>query len=38
MKAASRQIRTAGGGLRGAAAVLRQEMGTLTTALRWGDL
>jgi hypothetical protein len=38
MKAAARQIRTAGGGLRGAAAVLRQEMGTLTTALRSADL
>ena len=34
MKTAARQIRTAGGGLRGAAAVLRQEMSTLTAALR----
>ena len=33
MKAAARQIRTAGGGLRGAAAVLRQEMNTLVAAL-----
>ena len=38
MQAAARQIKTAGGGLRGAAAVLRQEMGTLTTALRSADL
>ncbi|MDN5758807.1 MAG: PrgI family protein, partial [Tomitella sp.] len=38
MKAAARQIRTAGGGLRGAAAVLRQEMSTLTAALRVADL
>lgn len=38
MKAAARQIRTAGGGLRGAAAVLRQEMSTLTAALRSADL
>src|SRR5699024_3348109 len=38
MTAAARQIRTAGGGIRGAAAVLRQEMGTLTTALRSADL
>lgn len=38
MNAAARQIRTAGGGIRGAAAVLRQEMGTLTTALRSADL
>src|SRR5699024_11296080 len=32
MRAASRQIRTAGGGIRGAAAVLRQEMSTLLAA------
>lgn len=38
MRAASRAIRTAGGGLKGAAAVLRQEMTTLTTALRTADL
>ena len=38
MKAAARQIRTAGGGIRGAAAVLRQEMTTLTTALRAAEL
>nr|WP_243752427.1 PrgI family protein [Leucobacter weissii] len=38
MKGAARQIRTAGGGLRGAAAVLRQEMSTLTAALRAADL
>ncbi|HBS73658.1 MAG TPA: hypothetical protein DEB55_04625, partial [Microbacterium sp.] len=38
MKNSSRQIRTAGGGLRGAAAVLRQEMTTLVAALRAADL
>jgi hypothetical protein len=38
MRAAARQIRTAGGGVKGAANVLRQEMGTLTTALRSADL
>ncbi|GAA3871394.1 type VII secretion protein EccE [Leifsonia kafniensis] len=38
MKSSARQIRAAGGGLRGAAAVLRQEMTTLTTALRAADL
>lgn len=38
MKNAARQIRTAGGGIRGAAAVLRQEMSTLTAALRTADL
>ena len=38
MKTAARQIRTAGGGIRGAAAVLRQEMSTLTAALRSADL
>ncbi|VEW14176.1 Type IV secretory pathway, VirB4 components [Brevibacterium casei] len=38
MKAAARQIRTAGGGMRGAAAVLRQEMSALTAALRSADL
>jgi hypothetical protein len=38
MKAAARQIRTSGGGIRGAAAVLRQEMTTLTTALRAAEL
>lgn len=38
MKAAARQIRTSGGGVRGAAAVLRQEMTTLATALRAAEL
>ena len=38
MQAAARQIRTAGGGIRGAAAVLRQEMSTLVAALRSADL
>ncbi len=38
MRAAARQIRTAGGGIRGGAAVLRQEMTTLVSALRTADL
>ena len=38
MKAASRAIRAAGGGNRGAAAVLRQEMATFLAALRSADL
>lgn len=38
MRAASRSIRSAGGGIKGAAAVLRQEMTTLTSALRTADL
>ncbi|MFZ2479865.1 MAG: SCO6880 family protein [Propioniciclava sp.] len=38
MKAAARQIRTAGRGLRGAAAVLRQDMATISAALRSADL
>ncbi|MET8520841.1 SCO6880 family protein [Nocardioides sp. NPDC004968] len=38
MKAAGRAIRAAGNGIRGAAAVLRQEMTTLTAALRAADL
>jgi hypothetical protein len=38
MRTAARQIRTAGGGIKGAANVLRQEMGTLITALRSADL
>ncbi|MGO1184392.1 MAG: SCO6880 family protein [Microbacterium sp.] len=38
MRAASRAIRSAGGGIKGAAAVLRQEMTTLTSALRTADL
>lgn len=38
MKAASRAIKAAGGGNRGAAAVLRQEMATVTAALRAADL
>lgn len=38
MQTAARQIRTAGGGIRGAAAVLRQEMSTLIAALRSADL
>lgn len=38
MKAAGRAIRAAGIGIRGAAAVLRQEMTTLTAALRAAEL
>lgn len=38
MRAAARQIRTSGGGIKGAAAVLRQEMTTLTTAVRAAEL
>ncbi len=38
LKAASRAIRAAGGGNRGAASVLRQEMSTMTAALRAADL
>lgn len=38
MKNAARQVRTAGGGVRGGAAVLRQEMNTLVAALRSADL
>jgi hypothetical protein len=38
MKAAARAIRSAGHGMRGAAAVLRAEMLTLTSALRAADL
>lgn len=38
MKAAGRAIRAAGNGIRGAAAVLRQEMTTFTAALRAADL
>ena len=38
MKSAGRAIRAAGGGNRGAAAVLRQEMSTITAALRAADL
>jgi len=38
MKTAARTIHTAGGGLRGAAAVLRQEMETLAAAVRSADL
>jgi hypothetical protein len=38
MKAAARAVRAAGGGNRGAAAVLRQEMSTITAALRAADL
>lgn len=38
MQVSARQIRTAGGGIRGAAAVLRQEMSTLVAALRSADL
>lgn len=38
MRSAARQIRAAGGGLRGASAVLKQEMTTLTSALRAADL
>ena len=38
MKVAGRAIRAAGGGKRGAAAVLRQEMATMLAALRSADL
>ena len=38
MKIAGRAIRAAGGGKRGAAAVLRQEMATMLAALRSADL
>lgn len=38
MKSAARAIRAAGGGRRGASAVLRQEMSTVTAALRAADL
>ncbi|WP_110208625.1 PrgI family protein [Nocardioides daejeonensis] len=38
LKSASRAIRAAGGGNRGAAAVLRQEMSTIVAALRSADL
>ncbi|MFD4323580.1 SCO6880 family protein [Nocardioides sp. NPDC058538] len=38
IKTSARAIRAAGGGNRGAAAVLRQEMTTLTAALRAADL
>jgi len=38
LKAAARAIRAAGGGNRGAAAVLGQEMSTITAALRAADL
>nr|WP_232221843.1 SCO6880 family protein [Nocardioides sp. J54] len=38
MKVAGRAIRAAGGGMRGAAAVLRQEMSTILAALRSADL
>ncbi|CUR54336.1 SCO6880 family protein [Nocardioides sp.] len=38
MKTAARAIRAAGGGNRGAAEVLRQEMTTITAALRAADL
>lgn len=38
LRAAARQIRAAGGGMLGAAAVLRQEMTTLTSALRSAEL
>lgn len=38
MHAAGKQIRAAGGGMRGAAAVLRQEMDALIAALRSADL
>ena len=38
LKAAARAIRIAGGGMSGAAAVLRQQMRSLTTALQAADL
>ncbi|MFM9920918.1 SCO6880 family protein [Lacisediminihabitans sp. H27-G8] len=38
LNAAGRSVRAAGGGMKGAAHVLRQEMTTLTSALRTADL
>lgn len=38
LRAAARPVRAAGGGLRGSAAVLRQEITSLTAALRAADL
>jgi len=38
LAASARQVRTQGGGIRGGAAVLRQEMTALTAALRAADL
>lgn len=38
MKTAGRSIRAAGGGMRGSAAVLRQEMATIVAALKAADL
>lgn len=38
LRAATRPVRAAGGSMRGAAAVLRQEVATLTTALRAADI
>jgi hypothetical protein len=38
LRTAARAIRAAGGGMRGSAAVLRQEMATLLTALRAAEL
>jgi hypothetical protein len=38
LQAAARQIRTNGGGMRGAATVLRQEMSALASALRAADV
>ena len=38
MKVAGRAIRAAGGGMKGAAAVLRQEMSTMVAAVRSADL
>ncbi|MAP64374.1 MAG: hypothetical protein CMH34_11675 [Microbacterium sp.] len=38
LRAASRAIRSAGGGMKGAAAVLRQDMEALTSALRSAEL
>ena len=38
MRAAGRAIRAAGGGMKGAATVLRQEMSTMVAALRSADL
>ncbi len=38
MRAAARAIRTSGGGIRGAAQVLKQEMNTFTSAIRAADL
>lgn len=38
LRSSARAVRAAGGGMRGAAAVMRQEMNSLTTALRAAEL